>query len=132
MRYRLLRKTGSGEFAPVAPDTRFRIGEEVVVAIEKNSGGFASINRIAGSDSTSVPMAIQSSQMARSAPLTVTGPMELVVMLVQQTATVVPLGLLEPPPTQKSESADDMVYLAEPASASAPPLVVRIAIRVEQ
>jgi hypothetical protein len=132
MRYRLLRKSGTGEFVPVAPDTRFRVGEEVVIAIDKNSGGLAMIRRMAALDSTPIPMAIQTNQLARSVPLTVTGPMELVIVLVPQTNTTVPIGVVEPAPAQKSESADDMVYIAEPASASVQPLVVRIAIRVEQ
>ena len=130
MRYRFLRRTGT-ELVPVSPGTKFRVGEEVVLAIEKNAGGFAVINRLGeGGVSSPVPMAIQTSDVARSAPLTITGPMEFVIILTRTNAA--PTGIPLQPPAQKAEVADGMVYIAEPATASSQPLVVRVPVVVER
>ncbi|HEY3738711.1 MAG TPA: hypothetical protein VGL53_02645 [Bryobacteraceae bacterium] len=129
MRVKLLRRKASGEFAAVAPTTAFRVGEEVVVVIEKNSGGVASITRAGSRDP--VPMAIETDAMAQTVPLTVTGPMEFSVTLTRSGA----VRRFEAPQqssVQTTESADDMIYVAEPAGASAQALVTRIAIRVAQ
>ena len=127
MRYRILRKSGL-EFVQVPPGTRFRIGDEVVLVIEKNSGGVAAIDRIADGSTSPVPLAIQTNEMARSVPLTVSGPMELVLILKQTGAL---RGIPPQAASQRSEVADGMVYVAEPAASDGQALVVRVPIRVE-
>lgn len=126
MRYQVLRRSGGSTFLPAAPGARFRIGDELVVVIEKRSGGTAAVDR----DGSPVPMALQTNTMARSVPLTVTGPMELAVVL-SRPASASPRGIPQQAAAQKSEVADGMVYVAEPAAAGGQPLVARIAIRVE-
>ena len=132
MRYRILRKSAGGsDFVAVAPGARFRVGDEVVVVVEKNSGGVAAIDRVVDGSVTVVPMAIQTDEMARSVPLTVTGPMDLAVVLNRAGS---PAGVPVAPPGQKTEVADGMVYAAEPrraAAAGQQPLVMRVAIRIE-
>lgn len=128
MRVRLLRKTPGGDFAAVPPNTPFKAGEEVVLIIEKNSGGSALVRRAGSRDP--VPMAIETNAMARTVPLTLTGPLELSVTLTRNAAA----RRLEAPQqsaAQATESADDMIYVAEPAGASPQALVARIVIRVE-
>jgi hypothetical protein len=127
MRVRLLRKNAAGDFASAPPDTKFRVGEELVVLIEKNSGGFAVIHR--ANESAPVPMTVQTSEVARSAPLTVTGSMELIVSLSPTPISTRP-GLPQSPVTQQTESVDGMIYAAEPAAGSPQSLVVRIPIRL--
>ena len=73
-------------------------------------------------------LAIQTNQMARSVPFTVTGPMELALVLHR---TGAPQGVPARPVSQKVEVADGMVYVAEPASAAGQALVIRVPIRVE-
>ena len=128
MRYQLLRKAGM-TFAPVPPGTRFRIGEEVVVVIEKNSGGVALINRVAEDGSTTpVAMSIQTNEQARSVPLTVTGPIELVLILSRSNT---PRGISAQQGAQQTEIADGRVYVAEPSASADQSLLARISIRVE-
>lgn len=127
MRYRILRKSGL-EFVQVSPGTRFRIGDEVLLVIEKNSGGMAAIDRIANGSTSAVPLAIQTNEMARSVPVTVNGPMELALMLKRTGAL---RGIPPRAASQKTEVADGMVYVAEPASSNGQALVVRVWIRVE-
>src|SRR6185369_3633916 len=108
----LLRRTGA-TFAPVPPGTRFRIGEEVVVVIEKNSGGVALINRVAEDGSTTpVAMSIQTNEQARSVPLTVTGPIDLVLIVSRTNAS---RGIPTQQGAQQTEIADGRVYVAEPS-----------------
>ena len=126
MRYKIFRKTGRGA-EQVLPGTRFQIGDEVVVVIEKNSGGIATIVRIADGSSTVVALAIHTNEMVQSVPLTVTGPMELALILNRTGAL---RGIPEQPAAQRVEVADGMVYVAEPAAAAGKPLVVRVSIQV--
>ena len=127
MRYRILRKAG-GDFVPVPPGARFKLGDELVVVIDKNSGGIATIGQLVEGAARTVPMAIQTSAVARSVPLTVTGPMDLAVVL--NRAGAVP-GIPSQPASQKTEVADGMVYVAEPTASSGQPLVIHIPIRLE-
>ena len=128
MRYKILRKAGRG-FEQVLPGTQFHIGDEVVLVIEKNSGGVATIERIAEGSTSIVPLAIQTNELAQSVPLTVTGPMDLALIL-NRTGGL--RRIPERPAGQKIEVADGMVYVAEPAASAGKPLVVHVSIRVEE
>ncbi len=129
MRYQILRRRNGQEFAPVAPGSSFNVGDEVVLVIEKNSGGTAVIARVAGGVTLPVPLAMQTPELARSVPLTVTGAMELGVVL---NRSGLAQGLIPAQPAaQRTEVADGMVYVAEPAVGAGQALVVRVPIRVE-
>lgn len=130
MRYQIFVRRHGQNFAAVPPGNRFTVGDEVVLVIEKNSGGTALIERVADGTATAVAMVIQTNKLARSVPVMVTGSMELALVLNRDGLAK---GLIPAQPAaQTTEVADGMVYVAEPAAAGmGQVLVVRVPIRVE-
>ena len=129
MRYKIIRKRGVEEVT-VTAGSKFKIGDELILIVEKNSGGTVVIERMSnGSAPTEVPLANQTNEVARSVPLTVTGPMEFAIILNRSASPV--QGIPPRPALQKTEVADGMVYVGEPAAAAGQPLVIRVSIPVE-
>lgn len=80
--YRMLRSDG-GTWIPVSSGFRFHAGDEVVIEVDKPRSGTYAFAGTASADGAfqPLPMSIQTGTLARTAPITVRGAMEIVVVI---------------------------------------------------